>query len=66
MNSTADNIIFDSNGQCNYCKNFMKKNQSFKKNHNLEKLIKKLNRRIKFINMIVFLDYLEVLIAVIL
>ena len=48
MNSTADNIIFDSNGQCNYCKNFMKKiNLLKKKNHNLEKLIKKIKSQNK-------------------
>ena len=31
MNTTASNIIFDSNGQCNYCKNFTKKIESTKK-----------------------------------
>ena len=31
MNSTVSDIIFDKNGQCNYCKKFIKKIDLIKK-----------------------------------
>ncbi len=43
MNSTVSDIIFDRNGQCNYCKKFIKKIElTKKKNIDLEKLISKI------------------------
>ena len=46
MNTTASNIIFDSNGQCNYCKNFTKKIESTKKNKiDLDLLVTKIKSK---------------------
>ena len=39
MNTTAKNIYFDQNGQCNYCKSFVSKIKN-KKTENLDSLIK--------------------------
>ena len=46
MNTSASNIFFDSNGQCNYCNNFIKKIK-FKKKLNLDDLIKKIKKSSK-------------------
>ena len=60
MNTTAQNIFFDKNGQCNYCKKFINKIELTKKKFNLEKLISKIKLKIIIVNMIVLLVYLEV------
>ena len=48
MNSTASDIIFDKNGQCNYCKKFIKKIELTKKSEfDLDELISKIKSKKK-------------------
>ena len=45
MDTTAENIVFDQNGVCNFCKDFIKRQKNLKSNEkNLNELINKIKK----------------------
>ena len=57
MDTSADEIIFDNNGICNYCSDFLLREKKFKKEKkDLTELLEKIKSEGKKKNMIVLLE----------